>query len=112
MVCYASCHPHGQGPNAHEAAQECRCASEVGRLRVPELIFIGKKEQYNRRRSIETGIRSRRAKNRPTRLRVYPGVGRGFAGDLDSKDTTRRLAGFLNRYLTPHRGQIHQVTDE
>ncbi len=109
VACWASYYPHMQDPNAPEAMQVYRYAPEVDDLTIPALVFIGDEEQYQRRRSIETAMRSLHDKGRPARLVVYPGVGRGFdfrppdvrtfADDLASKDAILRLADFLREHL-------------
>jgi carboxymethylenebutenolidase len=111
-ACYASWYPHLQDPNAPEAMQVYRYAPEMDQLTIPTLVFIGDREQYQRRRSIETAVQSLAEKGRPVRLVVYPGVGRGFdfrppnvrsfADDLASKDAMQRLAVFLQTHLEPH----------
>jgi carboxymethylenebutenolidase len=111
VACFASYYPHMQDPNAPEPMQVYRYAPEADDLTVPVLIFIGDQEQYQRRRSIETAVEALRAKDRPVRLVVYPGVGRGFdfrpptvrtfADDLASKDAIMRLADFLRAHLHP-----------
>jgi carboxymethylenebutenolidase len=112
VVCYVSWYPHWQDPNAPEPMQVYRYAPEVDDLSIPVLVFIGDQEQYQRRRSIETGIRALQEKGRPARLVVYPGVGRGFdfrppavrtfADDLAAKDAVLRAAAFLREHLAPH----------
>lgn len=111
VACLVSCYPHLQDPNAPEPLQVYRYAREVDDLRIPVLVYIGDQEQYQRRRSIETAIRSLEQAGRPVRLIVYPGVGRGFdfrppnvrtfADDLASKDAVQRAAFFIDRYLRP-----------
>ena len=109
VACYVSFYPHMQDPNAPEPMQVYRYAPEADRLEIPTLIFIGDQEQYQRRRSIETAVKSMREKNLPVQLFIYPGVGRGFdfrlpnvrtlADDLAAKDAIQRSAGFINRHL-------------
>jgi len=111
VACFVSWYPHLQDPNAPEPLQVYRYAREVDGLRIPVLVFIGDQEQYQRRRSIETAIRSLEDAGRPVRLIVYPGVGRGFdfrppnvrtfADDLASKDAVQRAASFIDRHLRP-----------
>ncbi len=109
VACYVSYYPHLQDPNAPEPMQVYRYAQEVDDLVIPALIFIGDEEQYQRRRSIETAVDSMRAKNRPVKLYVYPGVGRGFdfrpenvrtlADDMAAKDAIQRAAAFIDQHL-------------
>ncbi|MEQ1709869.1 MAG: dienelactone hydrolase family protein, partial [Hyphomicrobium sp.] len=111
-ACYVSYYPHWQDPRAGEADQVYRYAAEVDQLEIPALVMIGEYEQYQRRRSIETGIAALKSKGRDARLIVYPGVGRGFdfrpppvrtfADDLAAKDSVQRAAAFITRHLTPH----------
>ena len=92
--------------------QVYRYAVEADQLEIPVLIFIGDEEQYQRRRSIETAVRSLQDAGRDARLVVYPGVGRGFdfrpphvrtlADDLAAKDAVLRAAEFINTHLAPH----------
>ena len=109
VACYVSFYPHWQHPNAAEPKQIYRYAKEADQLEIPVLIFIGEFEQYQRRRSIETAIRSMKAGGKTVRLIVYPGVGRGFdfrpprartfADDLATKDSNLRSAAFMHRHL-------------
>ncbi|MEW8524525.1 MAG: dienelactone hydrolase family protein, partial [Candidatus Thiodiazotropha endolucinida] len=109
VACYVSYYPHMQDPNAPEPMQVYRYAKEADDLVIPALIFIGEKEQYQRRRSIETAVKSMQANNRPVELFIYPGVGRGFdfrpenirtfADDLAAKDAIQRAADFMSHYL-------------
>lgn len=109
IVCYVAWYPHLQDPNAPEPMQVYRYASEVDRLEIPVLIFIGDEEQYQRRRSIETAIQSLQQAGKDATLVIYPGVGRGFdfrpphvrtlADDLAAQDSLRRAAAFINRHL-------------
>ncbi|MBW9272933.1 MAG: dienelactone hydrolase family protein [Candidatus Thiodiazotropha sp. (ex. Lucinisca nassula)] len=109
VACYVSYYPHMQDPNAPEPMQVYRYAKEADDLVIPALIFIGEKEQYQRRRSIETAVKSMQANNRPVELFIYPGVGRGFdfrpenirtfADDLAAKDAIQRAADFISHYL-------------
>ena len=109
VACYVSYYPHLQDPNAPEALQVYGYAPEVDQMTIPMLVFIGDEEQYQRRRVIESGIKSLRQKGRDARLIVYPGVGRGFdfrpenvrtfADDLASKDAVQRAAAFMNKHL-------------
>lgn len=111
VACYVSFYPHWQHPNAAEPMQIYRYAKEADQLEIPVLIFIGEFEQYQRRRSIETAIRSMKADGKTVRLIVYPGVGRGFdfrpprartfADDLATKDSNLRTASFMHRHLKP-----------
>ena len=114
LACYVSWYPHMQDPNAPEPMQVYRYAPEADDLQIPVLIFIGEEEQYQRRRSIETAVRSLQEAGRPARLVVYPGVGRGFdfrpphvrtlADDLASQDSLMRAAEFIRRHLAGHGG--------
>jgi len=109
VACYVSYYPHLQDPNAPEPAQVYGYAAEVDQMKIPMLVFIGDEEQYQRRRVIESGIKSLREKGRDARVIVYPGVGRGFdfrpesvrtfADDLASKDAVQRAAVFINKHL-------------
>jgi carboxymethylenebutenolidase len=111
-ACYVSWYPHLQDPNAPEAAQVYRYAAEADALNIPVLVFIGEEEQYQRRRSIETAIRSLQEAGKDATLVVYPGVGRGFdfrppeirtfADDLASKDAVQRAASFIETHLRPY----------
>ncbi|MEW8068858.1 MAG: dienelactone hydrolase family protein [Candidatus Thiodiazotropha sp.] len=111
VACYVSYYPHMQDPNAPEPMQVYRYAKEADDLVIPALIFIGEKEQYQRRRSIETAVKSMQANNRPVELFIYPGVGRGFdfrpenirtfADDLAAKDAIQRATDFMSHYLRP-----------
>ena len=108
-ACYVSWYPHLQDPNAPEPMQVYRYAAEVDELAIPVLVFIGDGEQYQRRRSIETAIRSLQEAGKTARLVVYPGVGRGFdfrppnvrtfSDDLASKDAVQRAASFIGTHL-------------
>ena len=108
-ACYVSYYPHMQDPNAPEPMQVYRHAPEADELTIPALIFIGEDEQYQRRRSIESAVSSLQDLDRPVRLIVYPGVGRGFdfreervrtfADDLASKDAIQRAAAFMRTHL-------------
>ncbi|MBT5014514.1 MAG: dienelactone hydrolase, partial [Rhodospirillaceae bacterium] len=55
-ACYVSYYPHMQDPNAPEAMQVYRYARELDDLIIPAMIFIGENDQYQRRRSMETGV--------------------------------------------------------
>ena len=109
VACYVSYYPHLQDPNAPEALQVYGYAPEVDQVKIPMLVFIGDEEQYQRRRAIESGIKSLREKQRDARLIIYPGVGRGFdfrpenvrtfADDLASKDAVQRATVFMNKHL-------------
>ena len=109
VACYVSYYPHMQDPNAPEPMQVYRYAHEADKLVIPALIFIGDEEQYQRRRSIETAVKSMKDKNLPVTLFIYPGVGRGFdfrpehvrtfADDLASKDAIQRAASFMRKHL-------------
>ena len=109
LACYVSYYPHMQDPNASEAMQVYRYATEANDLKIPTLIFIGENEQYQRRRPIEMSINALQEKKRPARLIIYPGVGRGFdfrpdnvrtfADELASKDAIQRATRFMKRNL-------------
>lgn len=111
-ACYVSWYPHLQDPNAPEPMQVYRYAVEIDALAIPVLVFIGDEEQYQRRRSIETAIRSLQEAGKEARLIVYPGVGRGFdfrppdvrtfADDLASKDAVQRAGSFMQTHLRPY----------
>ncbi|MFN2121047.1 MAG: dienelactone hydrolase family protein [Anaerolineales bacterium] len=111
-ACYVSWYPHLQDPNAPEPMQVYRYAAEVDELAIPVLVFIGDEEQYQRRRSIETAIRSLQEAGKEAKLIIYPGVGRGFdfrpptvrtfADDLASKDAVQRAASFIGTHLRPY----------
>ncbi|MBT3237891.1 MAG: dienelactone hydrolase [Rhodospirillaceae bacterium] len=110
-ACYVSYYPHMQDPNAPEAMQVYRYARELDDLIIPAMIFIGENDQYQRRRSMETGVNAMLAKGRDVQLFVYPGVGRGFdfrpeavrtfADDLASKDSIHRAELFMRKNLKP-----------
>ncbi len=112
IACYVSWYPHLQDPNAPEPMQVYRYATEVDQLGIPVLIFIGDQEQYQRRRSIETAVRSLRAAGKDARLVVYPGVGRGFdfrpphvrtfADDLAARDALSQAARFIRDELAEY----------
>lgn len=112
VACYVSWYPHVQDPNAPEPMQVYRYAIEADQLEIPVLIFIGDEEQYQRRRSIETAIRSLQEAGQDARLVVYPGVGRGFdfrpphvrtfSDDLAAKDALLRATEFINLHLKEH----------
>ena len=109
VSCYVSYYPHMQDPNAPEPDQVYRYAKEVDDLRIPVLIFIGENEQYQRRRSIETAVKSLKDLGRRVQLIIYPGVGRGFdfrpdnvrtlADDMASQDAIQRAARFIRKNL-------------
>jgi len=109
VACYVSFYPHWQDPNAAEPMQVYRYATEVDDLEIPTMIIIGEYEQYQRRRSIETAIKSMKEAGRKARLIIYPGVGRGFdfrpvgvrtfADHLATKDATSRAANFMQNHL-------------
>jgi carboxymethylenebutenolidase len=109
LACYVSYYPHMQDPNAPEAMQVYRYAIEADDLTIPALIFIGDQEQYQRRRGIEMAVASLQEKQRPARLIIYPGVGRGFdfrpenirtfADDLAAKDALLRASAFMRQHL-------------
>jgi len=73
------------------------------------LIFIGEYEQYQRKRVIESAVKSMLDNGADATLITYPGVGRGFdfrpksirtiADDLASKDAVVRAARFMRIQL-------------
>ena len=109
VACYVSSYPHWQDPNAGEPMQVYRYALEADSLDIPTMIFIGEYEQYQRRRSIETAVKSMKESGKNVRLITYPGVGRGFdfrppsvrtfADDLATRDATWRAAEFMRNHL-------------
>ncbi len=109
VACYVSFYPHWQNPNAEEPMQVYRYAVEADSLEIPTMIFIGEYEQYQRRRSIETAVKSMKESGKRVHLITYPGVGRGFdfrqagirtfADDLATKDATLRTAKFMGEHL-------------
>lgn len=111
VACYVSFYPHWQNPNAEEPMQVYRYALEADSLEIPTMIFIGEYEQYQRRRSIETAVKSMKESGQSVRLVIYPGVGRGFdfrpagvrtfADDLATRDATLRAAKFMREHLKP-----------
>ncbi|MBT2970940.1 MAG: dienelactone hydrolase family protein [Candidatus Thiodiazotropha sp. (ex Ctena orbiculata)] len=110
VACYVSFYPHWQNPNAEEPMQVYRYAVEADSLEIPTMILIGEYEQYQRRRSIETAVKSMKEAGKNVHLIIYPGVGRGFdfrpervrtfADDLATKDATMRVAEFMRRHLS------------
>ena len=109
IACYVSYYPHWQDPNAPEPLQVYGYAPEVDDLRLPVMVFIGEKEQYQRRRPIDTGVLFLQRAKRDVTLFVYPGVGRGFdfrpkavrtlADQLASKDSLMRASRFMRQHL-------------
>jgi len=109
LACYVSYYPHMQDPNLPEPAQVYQYAVEANDMKIPTLIFIGEKEQYQRRRPIEASIKVMQENKVDARLIIYPGVGRGFdfrpdnvrtfADDLASKDAIQRATDFMNKHL-------------
>ena len=109
IACFVSFYPHWVDPNAAEPWQVYRYAPDLDKLNIPTLVFIGEYEQYQRRRSIETAIRSMKDAGKDVRLVIYPGVGRGFdfrppnvrtfADDLATKDSNVRSARFMAEHL-------------
>lgn len=109
VACYVSYYPHMQDPNAPEPEQVYRYAKEADDLRIPAMIFIGEHEQYQRKRSIETAVKTMMDRGHDITLLTYPGVGRGFdfrppnvrtfADDLASKDALQRSARFIRQNL-------------
>jgi carboxymethylenebutenolidase len=115
VACLVAYYPHLQDPNAPEPMQVYRYAGEIDRLTVPLLAFIGEREQYQRRRSIETAILALQQAGREAILFTYPGTGRGFdfrpqrvrtlADDLAAMDAMRRASAFMRKKLTPELSQ-------
>jgi len=109
IACYVGFYPHLQDPNAPEPAQVYQYAPEVVHFQLPALVFIGEREQYHRRRSIEASVSSWQARKLDAHLVIYPGVGRGFdfrggqvrsfADNLASQDAVRRAAAFVRKHL-------------
>jgi carboxymethylenebutenolidase len=109
LGCYVAYYPAVQDPNAPEPAQVYQFAPEVYELALPAMIFVGEKEQYHRKRSIESAVEALTEKKRRAILIEYPGVGRGFdfrgesvrtyADDLASRDAMLRAAGFIRAHL-------------
>jgi carboxymethylenebutenolidase len=109
LACYVSYYPHWQDPNAPEPLQVYGYAPEIDELRLPTMVFIGEKEQYQRRRPIDTGVLFLLSKKLDVSLFVYPGVGRGFdfrpkavrtlADHLASKDALVRASRFMRKHL-------------
>lgn len=109
LACYVSYYPHMQDPNLPEPAQVYQYAVEANDMKLPTLIFIGEKEQYQRRRPIEAAIKVMQENKVDARLIIYPGVGRGFdfrpdnvrnfADDLASKDAIQRATHFMKKHL-------------
>ncbi len=109
VACYVSSYPHWVNPNKPEPVQVYRYDSDVDKLTLPTMIFIGEYDQYQRRRSIETAVSSMKEAGRDVTLITYPGVGRGFdfrpptvrtfADDLATKDSIRRMADFFTKHL-------------
>lgn len=103
-ACYVSYYPHWQHPEAPEPLQVYQYAPEVDELRVPVPVFLGEHEQYQRVRSILTGIETLRRQKRDARVIVYPAVGREF--DFRSPQV-RTLADDLATGLAVARCRIH-----
>ena len=109
IACYVSFYPHWVNPNKPEPVQVYRYDSDVDKLTLPTMIFIGEYDQYQRRRSMETAVSSMKAAGRDVTLVIYPGVGRGFdfrppsvrtfADDLATKDSNQRMASFFRKHL-------------
>ncbi len=109
VACYIASYPHWQDPNAAEPLQVYQYAPEIDDLLPPVLIFFGEHEQYQRARSIMSGIDALAHKGRDPQLIIYPGVGRGFdfrpetvrtfADDLATKDALQRTANFIHKHL-------------
>ena len=111
VACYVGYYPHWQDPAAPEPDQVYRYSGDIDRLKIPTLVFIGELEQYQRRRSIETGVLAMKAERRDVRLIIYPVVGRGFdfrppevstfADHLAARDANQRTAAFITQHLKP-----------
>ncbi len=109
IACYVSFYPHWVNPNKPEPVQVYRYDSDVDKLTLPTMIFLGEFDQYQRRRSIETAVKSMKDAGRDVKLIIYPGVGRGFdfrppnvrtfADDLATKDSNQRMADFMAKHL-------------
>ena len=109
IACYVSFYPHWVNPNKPEPVQVYRYDNDIDRLKLPTMVFIGEYDQYQRRRSIETAVKSMKDAGRDVRLIIYPGVGRGFdfrppsvrtfADDLATKDSNQRMANFIHQHL-------------
>ncbi len=109
VACYVSFYPHWQDPDASEPMQVYRYAIAADSLSIPTMIFIGEYDQYQRRRSMETAVKSMKEAGKDVRLIIYPGVGRGFdfrppgvrtlADDLATRDSNMRMARFFRRHL-------------
>lgn len=109
IACYVSFYPHWVNANKPEPVQVYRYDSDVDKLTLPTMIFLGEFDQYQRRRSIETAVKSMKDAGRDVKLIIYPGVGRGFdfrppnvrtfADDLATKDSNQRTADFISKHL-------------
>lgn len=109
LACYVSYYPHWQDPNAPEPLQVYSYATEIDRLELPVLVFVGEEEQYQRKRVIDSSVAALRQSGRAVTYVVYPGVGRGFdfrppnvrtfADDLAAKDAIARAAQFMEKAL-------------
>ena len=109
IACYVSFYPHWVNPNKPEPVQVYRYDTDIDRLILPTMVFIGEYDQYQRRRSIETAVKSMKDVGRDVRLIIYPGVGRGFdfrppnvrtfADDLATQDSNQRMADFFQQHL-------------
>lgn len=108
VACLVAYYPHMQNPNAPEPEQVYRYAPEWENLRIPTLVLVGEREQYQRIRPALVAVEHLKAKGVPIWIVVYPGVGRGFdfredrrtfADDLASKDALVRSSLFMKRYL-------------
>lgn len=113
IACYVSFYPHWVNPNKPEPVQVYRYDSDVDKLTLPTMIFLGEFDQYQRRRSIETAVKAMKAAGRHVKLVIYPGVGRGFdfrppnvrtfADDLATKDALQRMTAFFRKHLKASR---------
>lgn len=115
LACFVSYYPHMQDPNAPEPMQVYQYAPEADSLQIPALLFVGTEEQYQRKRGIDTAVRSMQSRGLPVQLVTYPGVGRGFdfreppmrtfADDLATRDALFRSARFMHHILDPEQSQ-------
>ncbi|MFN7065605.1 MAG: dienelactone hydrolase family protein [Aquificaceae bacterium] len=108
IACFVAYYPHMQNPNAPEPEQVYRYAPEWENLKIPTLILVGEKEQYQRIRPALVAVEHLREKGVPIWILIYPGVGRGFdfrldrrtfADDLAARDALLRSSLFMRKYL-------------
>ena len=110
VACNVAYYPHWQDPNAPEVKQVYQYAPEINQLTVPNLVFVGEHDQYQRIRPIMAGIDALKNNKVDAQLIIYPGVGRGFdfrpvhvrtfADDLAAKDANQRTAAFIRKHLS------------